>query len=112
MVFDHRQRNGTVQYAYNNSVLFRPANQDVIWLFVMRAPLHYRNSENADLVAAYTADGGYSWHHVEFYSKNNRNSYPTLIEDAPEKWLAVWDSSDDPQIKRSAIRFGRLEVDK
>lgn len=65
MVFDHRQRNGTVQYAYNNSVLFRPKGQDIIWLFCMRAPLHYRDSENADLVAAYTADGGLSWQHVE-----------------------------------------------
>lgn len=65
MVFDHRHRNGTVQYAYNNSVLFRPPGQDVIWLFAMRVPLHYRNSENAELVAAYTADGGYSWHPVE-----------------------------------------------
>jgi hypothetical protein len=64
-VFDHRLRNGTVPYAYNNAVLFRPPGQDVIWLFVMRAPLHYRDSENADLVAAYSADGGYSWHHVE-----------------------------------------------
>lgn len=65
MVFDHRQRNGTVQYAYNNAVLFRPPGQDVIWLFVMRAPLHYRDSENADLVAAYSADGGLSWQHIE-----------------------------------------------
>ena len=65
MVFDHRQRNGTVQYAYNNSVLFRPKGQDVIWLFCMRAPMHYRDSENAGLVAAYTADGGLSWQHVE-----------------------------------------------
>lgn len=65
MVFDHRVRNGTVQYAYNNSVLFRPPGQDIVWLFCMRAPLHYRDSENADLVAAYTADGGYSWNHVE-----------------------------------------------
>lgn len=64
-VFDHRVRNGSVQYAYNNSVLFRPPDQDVVWLFAMRAPMHYRDSENADLVAAYTADGGYSWHHVE-----------------------------------------------
>ncbi|MXX61563.1 MAG: exo-alpha-sialidase [Holophagales bacterium] len=64
-VFDHRVRNGSVQYAYNNSVLFRPPDQDVVWLFVMRAPMHYRDSENADLVAAYTADGGYSWNHVE-----------------------------------------------
>ncbi|MDE2979377.1 MAG: sialidase family protein, partial [Acidobacteriota bacterium] len=64
-VFDHRVRNGSVQHAYNNSVLFRPPGQDVVWLFVMRAPMHYRDSENADLVAAYTADGGYSWNHVE-----------------------------------------------
>ncbi len=65
MVFDHRQRNGTVQYAYNNAILFRPPGQDVIWLFVMRVPMHYRDSENADLVAAYSADGGYSWNPVE-----------------------------------------------
>ncbi|MBT5813587.1 MAG: exo-alpha-sialidase [Opitutales bacterium] len=65
MIFDHQERNGSVQYAYNNAVLFRPPDQDVIWLYAMRAPMHYRDSENADLVAAYTADGGYSWHHVE-----------------------------------------------
>ena len=65
MVFDHRQRNGTVQYAYNNAVLFRPPDQDVIWLYCMRAPLHYRDSENSQLTAAYTADGGLSWQHVE-----------------------------------------------
>lgn len=64
-VFDHRQRNGSVQYGYNNAVLFRPAGQDVIWLFCMRAPMHYRDSENADLVAAYSADGGVSWIPVE-----------------------------------------------
>ncbi|MCA9066943.1 MAG: exo-alpha-sialidase, partial [Planctomycetaceae bacterium] len=65
MVFDHRLRNGTVQYAYNNAVLFRPPGQDIIWLFCMRAPLQYRDSENAELVAAYTADGGLSWTQVE-----------------------------------------------
>jgi hypothetical protein len=284
MVFDHRQRNGTVQYAYNNSVLFRPKGQDVIWLFCMRAPLHYRDSENADLVSAYTADGGLSWQHVElsmgyqgpliivagieivmrdgtphyllpahrntrrrdrhgdrrqfvlestsllhwkmaeyvdypesspiflhegkiapsdegdglkivmrtadmarerplnppvawsslssdggktwsvakpepdlpnyraksffgkdtrgrhiyvysdsadrkglmyktkpsggtwsaakrFYHEHNRNSYPTLVEDKPDQWIAVWDSSNEPDKKRTAIRFGRLKVE-
>ncbi len=65
MIFDHRQRNGTVQYAYNNSVLFRPPGQDVIWLFCMRTPLHHRDSENANLVGAYSGDGGMSWHPVE-----------------------------------------------
>lgn len=63
--FDHRVRNGTVQYADNNSVLFRPPGQDVIWLFCMRSPMHYRDSENIALVAAYTVDGGLSWQHVE-----------------------------------------------
>lgn len=284
VVFDHQVRNGTVQYAYNNSVLFRPPGQDVIWLFCMRAPMHYRDSENADLVAAYTADGGLSWQHVElslgyqgpliivagietvmrdgvphyllpahrntrrrdrhgdrrqfvlestslvrwnmaeyvdypstnpiflhegkiarsdegdglkivmrtadmarerplvpplawssvssdggktwsvakpetdlpnyraksffgvdanghhiyvyndnaereglwymtrvrggswssakrFYHENNRNSYPTLVEDRPGRWIAVWDSSNEPDRKRTAIRFGRLEVE-
>lgn len=283
MVFDHRLRNGTVQYAYNNSVLFRPPGHDVIWLFCMRAPMHYRDSENADLVAAYTADGGLSWQHVElslgyqgpliivagietvmrdgvphyllpahrntrrrdrhgdrrqfilestsllhwrmvdyvdypqsnpiflhegkiapsdsggglkivmrtagmarerplnppvawssvskdngktwsvarpepelpnyraksffgvdargrhiyvyndnadreglwyktksrggawskarrFYHENNRNSYPTLLEDKPGEWIAVWDSSNEPERKRTAIRFGRLKI--
>ena len=281
MVFDHRVRNGSVQYAYNNSVLFRPEGQNIIWLFCMRAPMHYRDSENADLVAAYTADGGHSWQHVElslgyqgpliivagietvmrgntpyyllpahrntrrrdrhgdrrqfvlespsllhwkmaeyvdyppdnpiflhegkiapsddsdgikivmrtadmqrerpldppvawssisrdggktwsiakpepelpnhraksfygrnshgrhiyvyndnyereglwyktkpqggswsaakpFYHENNRNSYPTLVEDKPGEWIAVWDSSNEPDRKRTAIRFGRL----
>ena len=283
MVFDHRIRNGTVQYAYNNSVLFRPPSQDVIWLFCMRAPMHYRDSENADIVAAYTVDGGLSWQHVElslgyqgpliivaaietvmrdgvphyllpahrntlrrdrhgdrrqfvlestslvrwtmadyvdypestpiflhegkiaasdegdglkmvmrtadmarerpldppvawssvsgdggktwsvakpepelpnyrskcffgvdatghhiyvysdhverhglwyktkakggtwsnaklFYHENNRNSYPTLVEDKPGQWIAVWDSSNEPDRKRTSIRFGRLHV--
>ena len=280
MVFDHRQRNGSVQYAYNNAVMFRPPAQDVIWLFCMRVPLHYRDSENADLVAAYTADGGYSWIPIElamgyqgsmiivggistvyrdgvlhyllpahrnsrrhdktgdrrqfilesasllkwklndyiavedpvflhegkiaptkgdelkivmrtasmdteqplnpalayssvsrdggrtwsvaqpepnlpnfraksyygkdslsrhiyvysdsverralrykikpengvwsnaklFYWDNNRNSYPTLIEETPGTWLAMWDSSDDPDTRRTAIRFGRLKL--
>lgn len=64
-VFDHSVRNGSVQYAYNNSVLYRDPGSDIVWLFAMRVPLSYRNSENAQLVAAYTADGGYSWSHVE-----------------------------------------------
>lgn len=281
MVFDHRQRNGTIQFAYNNSIVFRPKGQDIIWLFCMRAPMHYEDSENADLVAAYTVDGGFSWQPVElalgyqgslivvagietvqrdgmpyyllpahrnslrhdktgdrrqfvlestnllhwkladyvpfddpvflhegkiaetekqgelkivmrtarmdnerhlesglayssiskdggqtwsvaqpepelpnlrskaffgkdgngdhiyvysdlperralryktrkaggewsdarlFYWNDDRNSYPTLVEDAPGTWLAMWDSSDSPDIRRTAIRFGRLNV--
>ena len=84
MVFDHRLRNGSVQYAYNNSVLYRAPGQDVIWLFCMRAPLNYRDSENASLVAAFTADGGLSWHHVELAM----GYQGPLIIVSPD-WLAI-----------------------
>ncbi len=280
-IFDHRIRNGSTQYAYANPVLFRVPSQNVIWIYCMRVPVGFRNSENSKLVAAYTADGGYSWQHVElamgyqgpliivggihiwekdgvdryllpahrnsrrgdetgdrrqfvlessslvrwdlagyvpvedpvflhegsiasigeggdlkmvmrtadvvteqplesglayssvsrdggrswsiaqpesllpnhrakgfygrdslgrhvyvyndeferralrykiqssggawsgsrvFYSNDNRNSYPTLIEDTPGNWLAVWDSSDTPERKRTLVRFGRLNL--
>ena len=48
----------------------------------------------------------------EFYVAANRNSYPTLIEDSPGEWLAVWDSSSRRDQKRTAIRFGRIQVGK
>jgi len=48
IIFDHQERKGSVQYAYNNAVLFRPSGQDVIWLFAMHAPMNYRDSENAE----------------------------------------------------------------
>jgi hypothetical protein len=47
-----------------------------------------------------------------FYYENNRNSYPTLLETEPGVFLCVWDSSDDPQSKRTAIRFGILDLNK
>ncbi len=288
MIFDHSQPNGTQQFAYNNAVLFKPADSDVLWCFAMRAPQYYSDSEDSELVAAYSGDGGYTWHPVElmmafhspvitcagiveikengttryllpvhrntkrhdpqgdraqfvlesesllrwklagyipqpqdsqvflhegniaygssadtlkmvmrtaqygeggqalepprayssvstdqghtwsparpelalfnsvskgfygkdsrgqhiyvyndgpawerkglqyvvkpegkdwsapkrFYFNNNRNSYPTLIEESPGVWVGVWDSSDDPEIKRTAIRFGRLDLRK
>ncbi|SVA62154.1 uncharacterized protein METZ01_LOCUS115008, partial [marine metagenome] len=43
MIFNHRVPNGTVRYAYNNSVLFRSSSQDIIWCFAMRAPAHFRD---------------------------------------------------------------------
>ena len=45
-----------------------------------------------------------------FYFHNNRNSYPTLIEDEPNVWLSVWDSSNEAERARTAIRFGRLDL--
>jgi hypothetical protein len=64
-VFDHRERQGAIQFAYANPVLYRVPGQDVIWCFAMRCPMVYRNSEESQLVGAFTADGGRSWTPVE-----------------------------------------------
>ncbi len=64
-VFDYHQRQGALQFAYANPVLFRAPGQDVIWCFAMRCPIAYENSEESQLVAAFTADGGRSWTPVE-----------------------------------------------
>ena len=64
-VFDHRQRQGAIQFAYANPVLYRAPGQNVIWCFAMRCPMVYRNSEESHLVGAFTADGGRSWTPVE-----------------------------------------------
>ena len=47
-----------------------------------------------------------------FYWDNNRNSYPTLLEKEPGVFLCVWDSSNEPGRKRTAIRFGILDLNK
>lgn len=65
MIFDHNQRQGTIQYAYANAILFRPPGQEVLWLYAMRCPMNWRHSEDAQLVAAFSADGGRSWTPVE-----------------------------------------------
>jgi hypothetical protein len=64
-IFDHNRRQGAIQFAYANPVLFKPAYQDVLWCFAMRCPIVYKNSEDSQLVGAFTADGGYSWTPVE-----------------------------------------------
>jgi hypothetical protein len=64
-IFDHNRRQGAIQFAYANPVLFKPPDQNVLWCFAMRCPIVYRNSEESQLVGAFTADGGYSWTPVE-----------------------------------------------
>ena len=64
-VFDHRERQGAIQFAYANPVLYRAPGQGIVWCFAMRCPISFRNSEESQLVAAYTADGGRSWTPVE-----------------------------------------------
>ena len=58
-----------------------------------------------------TKNPGGAWSDAKrFYHENNRNSYPTLIEDDPGEWIAVWDSSNEPDRRRTSIRFGRLKI--
>jgi len=88
-IFDHNRRQGAIQFAYANPVLFKPADQDVIWCFAMlqfayanpvlfkpadqdviwcfamRCPIVYKNSEDSQLAGAFSADGGYTWTPVE-----------------------------------------------
>ena len=60
-----------------------------------------------------TSSDGFNWSEPKlFYWDNNRNSYPTLIEKEPGVFLCVWDSSDDPVSKRTAIRFGILNLNE
>lgn|GEM_PF-219983 len=65
MIFDHRIPNGSQQYAYANPVLFIPEGQRVIWYFGMRCPVHYSDSEDSELCAASSSDGGVTWQQVE-----------------------------------------------
>lgn len=64
-IFDHRQLQGGLQFAYANPVLYRVPGQAVIWCFAMRCPIAYENSEESRLVGAFSADDGRSWTRVE-----------------------------------------------
>ena len=45
-----------------------------------------------------------------FYDGDNQNSYPVLIEKEPGVFYAVWDSSNNPDLRRTSIRFGKLSI--
>ena len=64
-IFNHTERHGNQQFAYANPVLYHPPGQDVVWCFAMRCPLHFSDSEDSHLAAAYSGDGGRSWNPVE-----------------------------------------------
>ncbi|MBC9868428.1 MAG: hypothetical protein F7O42_11220 [Opitutae bacterium] len=64
-IFDHDIRQGAIQFAYANPVLFKPDEQEIAWCFAMRCSIQQENSEESQLVAAFTADGGWSWTPVE-----------------------------------------------
>ncbi|MFB2117643.1 sialidase family protein [Parapedobacter sp. 2B3] len=65
MIFDHREKHGVKHYAYANPILYKIPGQNLLWCFAMRNPLYQRNSEESQMVAAYSGDGGRSWNEVE-----------------------------------------------
>lgn len=65
VVFDSNRWQGSIHFAYANAILFKPSNQEVLWCYAMRCPMNFRHSEDSQLVAAYSADGGRSWTPVE-----------------------------------------------
>ena len=77
-IFDHRR--ASVRYAYANPALYRAPGQEIVWCFAMRCPLHFRDSEDSELCAAYTADGGVSWIEVELA---NHFASPLITCNAP-----------------------------
>ena len=65
MMYDHRIPNGSRQFGYANSVLFTPEGEKIMWFFGMRCPIYYSDSEDSELIASYSCDGGVSWQPVE-----------------------------------------------
>ena len=53
------------KYAYANSFFYKDPSQDIICCYAMRCPKYYKNSEESELVAAYSGDGGTTWFQVE-----------------------------------------------
>ena len=64
-IFDSQTPNGTMRFAYANAVLYKDPEQDILWCYAMRTPRYYRDSEDSEMVAAYSGDGGLSWFPVE-----------------------------------------------
>ncbi len=83
-VFDHTRRQGAIQFAYANPVLYRVPGQAVIWCFAMRCSIAQRNSEESGLAAAFTADNGRSWTAVELAM---HYTGPLILNAAPVKTM-------------------------
>ncbi len=92
---------GGVQYAYANSVLYHPPGQDIVWCFAIKCPRYYPDSIDSVLCAAYSPDGGRSWHPVEltvhYHSPLITNSgiFATQVDGQVRYLLAACRSTKD-----------------
>ena len=66
-----------------------------------------RRNERRGLRYRVKSPGGDWSEERTFFDAGIKNSYPTLLEYAPDRFLAVWDSGTE-QLPRTSIRFGRL----
>ena len=64
-VFDHRERQGAIQFAYGNAILYKAPDQNVAWCYAIRCPIGFYHSEDSQLAGAFSADGGRTWTPVE-----------------------------------------------
>src|SRR5580658_5892166 len=60
-VFDHRERQGEIQFAYGNAILYKAPDQNVVWCYAIRCPIAFYHSEDSQLAGAFSADGGRTW---------------------------------------------------
>ena len=111
--FFGRDSSGRHIYVYGDSALRRGL------YYKTRAPGGAIRAPDDGHTDWFTGDAGSrhpgSWSPQRtFYDGDNLNSYPTLLEEPSTsgsgRWLAVWDSSDSPERRRTVIRFGRLSV--
>lgn len=75
----------------------------------------YNDGKRSDRLAMFyticSKDGKWS-EPALFYYENNKNSYPTLLEIEPGKFLCVWDSSYNDKEARQCIRFATFDLNK
>ena len=69
VIFNSQMPNGTIKFGYANPVLYKDPDQDLIWCYAMRCPQYYSNSEESELCAAYSGDGGINWYPVELINE-------------------------------------------
>ncbi len=65
IIFNSQIQNGTLKYAYANAVLYKDPEQNLLWCYAMRCPQYYANSEESEICAAYSGDGGLTWFPIE-----------------------------------------------
>jgi len=65
VIFNSQVQNGTLKHAFANAVLYRDPEQNILWCYAMRCPKYYANSEESELCASYSGDGGLTWYPAE-----------------------------------------------